>query len=195
MNMSSSRRNGLLVALLGGALCVALIPGFAVAASPDEADKIALEGQADPNAIPADSSTLEEEQFFAAQMESEEVSPGAFIQDGTLVNRVYADATASPDKKAIPSHFTKSALDLILSQLTKVGENLPDGHFLGFHYNAEWDAVEAAGNINQNVLPRDLLASGDVIFTYEKDGGRDSRAADTSPYWGGVCIAGGNVCF
>lgn len=109
------------------------------------------------------------------------ISPGFYEEDGKIVWRIYADATA-PDVDApmVPSQFTSAELDAIYVQLEELAaRELNQGEFFTHDYDAKTDTVRIVGNIPLDRLPADLFATN--ILSYEFTAVETRQSPDVEP--------------
>lgn len=182
-------------AILSVAAALALTFGGVTSASAEpppatDKDKLAQEGAPAPAKDTGYASSLAEEQSLRSQVLSEDVSPGAFVDGDRLVSRVYSGSKAPAGVASTPSRFTADSLDALQDKLTGLAGK--DGVFFGFGYRADSDTVFVTGNLPKSALPETELRSGAIAFEYTTDGGRDTRANDSAPHWGGARITSGS---
>lgn len=193
--MTQVRRRGKLLAAttLAAALIISLTSVTGASADTPTADEQKAAQETSSGAV-VDSgyaSSLEEEDRFRVQAVAEDVSPGAFTDGDRLVSRVYADADAPDGATTLPSRFTRASLDALQEQIAGLAG--AEGIFYGFSYDAETDTVSVVGNVPQAELPAEAVRSGAISYEYTKDGGRETRANDSSPHWGGAKITSGGA--
>lgn len=169
----------------GVALCLGPAPVASADPTDPEQQKLAQEGGSPPAKDTGYASSLAEEELLRSAALPESISPGVSVQGGTVVNRVFADASA-PSPGAQPSRFTAASLAALQQELTQLAGQ--EGVFFGFGYRADSDSIEVTGNIPRSRLPQAALESGAITYQQVSTGGRQDRVNDTEPHWGGAAI-------
>ena len=180
------------------ALAAAMAP-MAHAGDPGgaEAAKVAAEAGAGARSAAGtagDAAALAQEGAARDGALSEDVSPGAFSEGGQVVSRVFADSRVAGSDRARASVFTKASLADLMSQIEglRATSKRADVAY-GFYYDAANDMVRIDGNLDASAVAALSKKGGAIKFVKADEAGRDSRASDGTPHWGGARITSGGA--